>query len=171
MMRKVTKMAMAVVISASCIGIGTVVANGAGLLSAQPGDSGDPLVTKSYVDKLFASISGNSNSGQTGEGSTGSAASTEMEIVTLTSGQQLIAKGGTEIVVRSGKSVIYSADENGVSDVTDGVDLLNGVETPKNHLLMFPRDGRGITAMNQDKNSVTVMVRGEYTIKNIEAIQ
>ena len=177
-MKKGIKAAMAVVISASCIGLGTLVANGAGLISAQAGDSGDPLVTKSYVDQLvkqeIAKLNGGSsnssnNSGATGGTTSESTASDKMEIVTIKPGQQLIAKGGTEFVIRAGKAVIYSGDGSGVSDLTDGADLMDGATAPSNHLLQFPRDGRGITAVDATKNSVIVMVRGDYSIKNVEA--
>lgn len=180
-MKKGIKAAMAVVISASCIGLGTLVANGAGLISAQAGDSGDPLVTKSYVDQLVkqeiaklnggsnSSSSSSNNSGSTGGTTSESTASDKMEIVTIKPGQQLIAKGGTEFVIRAGKAVIYSADGSGVSDLTDGADLMDGAAAPSNHLLQFPRDGRGITAVDATKNSVIVMVRGDYSIKNVEA--
>lgn len=173
-MKKVKKAVMAVVISASCIGVGTLVANGTGLLSAQAGDSGDPLVTKSYVDQQIAKALGNNtSSGSTNTGGTTSEStvSEKMEIVTIKPGQQLIAKGGAEFVIRAGKAVIYSADGSGVSDLTEGADLMNGANAPSNHLLMFPRDGRGITAVDATKNSVTVMVRGDYSIKNVEATE
>ncbi|MGZ9586284.1 hypothetical protein [Paenibacillus marinisediminis] len=138
---------------------------------AEPGNAQDPLVTKSYVDQLFAKLSGGNggNGGGTSDNGSagGSATADKMEIVTIKPGQQIIANGGAEFVVRAGKSEIYSADASGVSDLTDGVDLLNGADVPKNHLLLFPRDGRGITAKDTPKNSVVVMVRGGYTIKNI----
>lgn len=150
-------------------------------ISAQPGDSQDPLVTKSYVDtqikKLVqeeiakqqggtSSEGNNSGSGNSGSGSEGgSSADTAMEIVTIKPGQQLVAKAGAEFVIRAGKAAIYSSDANGVSDLTAGADLANGTDAPTNHLLMFPREGRGIVAKDTVKNSVVVMVRGGYEIQ------
>ncbi|PQP84569.1 hypothetical protein C0Q44_08435 [Paenibacillus sp. PCH8] len=118
--------------------------------------------------------SGNNN-GSTGTGSTGGdtslpplvsgASSDAVEIVTVKPGQQLIGKSGAEFIVRSGKAVIVSEGTNGVADLTDGIDLTNGQAAPSNHLLSFPRDGRGITVLEGNKYSLTVMVRGGYTLK------
>ncbi|QOS81427.1 hypothetical protein JNUCC31_11605 [Paenibacillus sp. JNUCC31] len=117
--------------------------------------------------------SGNNN-GSTGTGSTGgdttlppvvSGAADAVEIVTVKPGQQLIGKSGAEFIVRSGKAVIVSEGTNGVADLTDGIDLTNGQAAPSNHLLSFPRDGRGITVLDGNKYSLTVMVRGGYSLK------
>ncbi|MGV2884516.1 MULTISPECIES: hypothetical protein [Paenibacillus] len=117
--------------------------------------------------------SGN-NIGSTGTGSTGgdttlppvvSGATDAVEIVTVKPGQQLIGKSGAEFIVRSGKAVIVSEGTNGVADLTDGIDLTNGQAAPTNHLLSFPRDGRGITVLDGNKYSLTVMVRGGYSLK------
>ncbi|WP_433582168.1 hypothetical protein [Paenibacillus amylolyticus] len=117
------------------------------------------------------------NTGSTGTGNSGSTggdtslpplvsgASEAVEIVTVKPGQQLIGKSGAEFIVRSGKAVIVSEGTNGVADLTDGIDLTNGQAAPTNHLLSFPRDGRGITVLEGNKYSLTVMVRGGYTLK------
>ncbi|WP_427052078.1 hypothetical protein [Paenibacillus sp. TC-CSREp1] len=117
------------------------------------------------------------NNGSAGTGSTGvsstdpglpplvSGATDAVEIVTVKPGQQLLGKSGAEFIVRSGKAVIVSEGTNGVADLTDGVDLTNGQAAPTNHLLSFPKDGRGITVLDGNKYSLTVMVRGGYTLK------
>lgn len=118
-----------------------------------------------------------SNTGSTGTGNTSntggdttlpplvSGASDALEIVMVKPGQQLIGATGAEFIVRSGKAVIVSEGTNGVADLTDGVDLTNGQEAPNNHLLSFPKDGRGITVLDGNKYSLTVMVRGGYSLK------
>ncbi|QLG38183.1 hypothetical protein HW560_08650 [Paenibacillus sp. E222] len=114
------------------------------------------------------------NNGSAGTGTTGgdttlpplvSGATDAVEIVTVKPGQQLIGKSGAEFIVRSGKAVIVSEGTNGVADLTDGVDLTNGQAAPTNHLLSFPKDGRGITVLDGNKYSLTVMVRGGYSLK------
>ncbi|MGX1829422.1 hypothetical protein ACWIE6_14335 [Paenibacillus taichungensis] len=114
------------------------------------------------------------NNGSTGTGTTGgdttlpplvSGATDAVEIVTVKPGQQLIGKSGAEFIVRSGKAVIVSEGTNGVADLTDGIDLTNGQAAPTNHLLSFPRDGRGISVLDGNKYSLTVMVRGGYSLK------
>ncbi|MCG7379548.1 hypothetical protein MH215_21345 [Paenibacillus sp. ACRSA] len=94
-----------------------------------------------------------------------SGASESLEIVMVKPGQQLIGATGAEFIVRSGKAVIVSEGTNGVADLTDGIDLTNGQEAPTNHLLSFPKDGRGIAVLDGNKYSLTVMVRGGYTLK------
>ncbi|WP_440113518.1 hypothetical protein [Paenibacillus sp. QZ-Y1] len=118
--------------------------------------------------------SSGTNNGSTGTGSTGgdktipplvSGTTEAVEIVTVKPGQQLIGKSGAEFIVRSGKAVIVSEGTNGVADLTDGIDLTNGQTAPTNHLLSFPRDGRGIKVLDGNKYSLTVMVRGGYSLK------
>ncbi|WP_145406961.1 hypothetical protein [Paenibacillus xylanexedens] len=184
---------MKISLSALAIGVGVWVGSvysntaiGAG--TSQPGTADDPVVTKSYVDQQIQKAlgggastgSGNSsgtNSGSTGTGNSGSTggdtslpplasgASDTVEIVTVKPGQQLIGESGAEFIVRSGKAVIVSEGTNGVADLTDGIDLTNGQAAPTNHLLSFPREGRGIAVLDGNKYSLTVMVRGGYTLK------
>lgn len=155
-------------------------AEGAGVAN-QPGTSDDPVVTKSYVDQqIQKALGGGAGNGSTttkpttpdtGSGtgtSTGGAATSEgIEVVTLKPGQTLIAKAGSEFIVRAGKAIIYSADANGVADLTEGKDVPNGEAAASNHLLSFPREGRGIQVAEGQKMSVTVMVRGGYVIKTL----
>ena len=75
-----------------------------------------------------------------------------------------MAGAGTEFVVRTnGRTTIVSTDGNGVPDLTDGKDLPNGVVAPPNHLLQFPREGRGVKADDGVKE-VIISVRGSYTV-------
>ncbi|WP_138495820.1 hypothetical protein [Paenibacillus pinistramenti] len=149
-------------------------AEGAGT-SAQPGTADDPVVTKSYVDQqIQAALSGKttstpSASSSSGSTSTGSSTSTssssdEIEVVAVNPGEKLMAKAGAEFIVRVGKAAIYSSDSNGVADLTDGTDITNGKPVANNHLLSFPREGRGIMVQDGVTSSLTVMVRGGYTI-------
>ncbi|MBD8498238.1 hypothetical protein [Paenibacillus arenosi] len=158
-----------------CLGTSIMVASSFSALSAQPGNSQDPLVTKSYVDKQIQDLKAELGKGN-GSGTTGGnkpsegtdkpeVESSALKIVTIKPGQMLIGKAGTEFVVRAGKSTAYSSDASGVSDLTDGKDLTNGMTVVNNHLLLFPRDGRGITASDTPKNQVVVAVRGGYEVK------
>ncbi|RCX19097.1 hypothetical protein DFP94_105113 [Fontibacillus phaseoli] len=149
-------------------------AEGAGVTN-QPGTADDPVVTKSYVDQAIQqAIKGggttttpttptNPTTPSTNEGSGSS--SDAVSIVDVKPGQILIASAGAEFVVRSGKAVIYSQDSNGVADLTDGKDITNGGAVANNHLLSFPRDGRGIQVQEGNKYNLTVMVRGGYKIQ------
>ncbi|WP_054957728.1 hypothetical protein [Paenibacillus dakarensis] len=135
-------------------------ADGAG--TAQPGTTDDPVVTKSYVDQQIQQALGG---GTTQPGNPGTTTEDEIKVVTLKPGKILIADAGAEFIVRSGKAIIYTQDSNGVADLTDGKDLLNGQAAPLNHLLSFPRDGRGIKVKDGVTSNLIVMVRGGYTIQ------
>lgn len=122
--------------------------------SVKPGSIDDPVVTKSYVDRLLAGG---------GAGGQGTAQGIQTEVVIIKPGEVLLAKAGAQFVVRAGRAVAYSSDENGISDVTDGKDIKSGQPVANNHLLIFPRDGRGVMP---DPNSaaLTVLVMGGYEI-------
>mgnify|MGYP000480286233 CR=1 FL=1 len=135
----------------------------------QPGTADDPVVTKSYVDQQIQKVL------QGGTSATPiptpvvtsptQSSSNEIVIVDVKPGQTLIASAGAEFIVRAGKAIIYSNDANGVADLTDGKDLTNGQVAPSNHLLSYPREGRGIAVQNGQTLGLTVMVRGGYTLQ------
>ncbi|MFD0957897.1 hypothetical protein [Paenibacillus chungangensis] len=135
-----------------------------------PGSAEDPVVTKSYVDEQIAKLkgsssnSGNSNGGNNTNTSGGNTASIKLEVVKVPAGQILMADAGTEVVVRVGDAVAYSSDTNGISDVTEGKDIKSGLPVPRNHLIWFPREGRGIQAAEGYAEPLTVLVKGPYTI-------
>lgn len=133
--------------------------------SVEPGSLDDPVVTKSYVDeqiyKLAQFVEGldPNTSGQQTSGTI------PVIVEELTSGDVLIGKSGTEIIVRSGTVLTYGAGSNGIPDLTGGLDIAIGKVVPLNHQLLIPRDdGRGIKVSNYSKGNSHVMIRGEYQI-------
>jgi hypothetical protein len=106
---------------------------------ADPGGSGDPLVTQSYVDQYV-----------------------HWEVADLKAGQVLRGKAGTELIVRRGQAVVVDSSGNGIPDVTAGADIAANNNVPLNHLLIIPReDGRGIKVTD----FAVVMYRGGAIIK------
>ena len=175
-MKFVWKISMAAVMLAGGLWAGSVLntsADGAGV-STQPGTTDDPVVTKSYVDQqIQKALQGGAVStpspvvtpNPTQAPGSGSSTSDSVVIVDVKLGQTPIASAGAEFIVRAGKAIIYSNDANGVADLTEGKDLTNGQAAPSNHLLSYPRDGRGITVQNGQTLGLTVMVRGGYTLQ------
>lgn len=180
-MKTVWKVSMATVLLAGSVWVGSILnltAEGASV-GSQPGTADDPVVTKSYVDQqIQKALQGGTIATQTptatatpapaataAPSTTPAQSSDAVVIVDVKPGQILIAGAGAEFIVRAGKAVIYSQDSNGVADLTDGVDLLNGLAAPSNHLLSFPRDGRGISVQDGQTLGLVVMVRGSYTLK------
>ncbi len=132
--------------------VGTVFA----VLGAEPGSQQDPVVTKSYVDMKIEELR-----------SSGISINAGFEVITVPNGKKLIGDAGTEVIVRSGTakaiSVTTNGIENGLQDVTDGVDIKGNAQIVNNHLIIIPRkDGRGISITS---DGVYVMVRGGYTIQ------
>ncbi|WP_054739450.1 hypothetical protein [Cellulosilyticum ruminicola] len=144
------------------------------------GSSSDPLVTKSYVDQKITEISGNMDSSSLAKQVATQQALIEnimeeisglknaetpnnnvFEVVVVQPGQVIYGKQSTEMIMRSGKAQAVAVAAGGLQDITSGEDLSSGMEIPKNHLLIIPReDGRGLLA----DTKLTVMVRGGYTI-------
>ncbi|MBE0337514.1 hypothetical protein [Paenibacillus sp. 23TSA30-6] len=161
--------------------------------SGQPGTADDPVVTKSYVDQKIAqalkggtttntssskttssaassTTNATSNATTSGASSSGKASSAvehteELKVVDVKPGQKLIAKAGSEFILRNGYAVVYSMDASGAIDITSGTEIVHNQAVEKNHLLSFPREGRGIQVKEGQKFGLVVMVRGGYTLQ------
>lgn len=144
------------------------------LASSNAGGSEDPVVTKSYVDKKLAEISGGSSSAELSEyqlefiieevkRELGQGNATGSYVpVQVFAGQTLIGQEGTEVILRSGSASVYTEGVDGIVNVTSGQDIKNGNGVEKNNLLIIPRsDGRGVTCTLDS----WFMVKGGYSIK------
>ncbi|TYP57821.1 hypothetical protein [Thermosediminibacter litoriperuensis] len=137
-----------------------VVFSGFGLMVradiGEPGSEDDPLVTKSYVDRVVSELKGYFDKGVPVTGP-----AQDLEVVYLEKGDRLIAGKGTEIILRSGTALIVDSENGGIADVTGGKDLRKGEKVPQNHLLIVPReDGRGVVA----QTSLVLLVRGSFEV-------
>lgn len=164
--------------------------------SVDPGTIDDPLVTKSYVDDRLDEILNKTGQHSSSSSSKNNNEKTEIDydkiykelnkyvdskleevnkvnvyskyvVVELELGQDLICSDSTEVILRSGNAKIIGNDTgDGISDITIGIDLSQGVLVPKNHLLIIPRDdGRGLKA----ESKCFIMVKGEYHIVDNES--
>lgn len=116
-------------------------------IAANPGSTDDPLISRSYIESVLMPKLKSMSS---------------FQVVSLPDGKSLIGGEGCELIVRMGSGKIIATQKGGISDTTDGVDLVNGTVAPSNHLLIVPQpDGRGIEA----KSDMLIMVKGDYTIK------
>ena len=119
-----------------------------------------------FFDKAKAAVIEDIRKNGLPAGETGAAAG--YVVVQLKKGQRVSAKSVCEIILRSGEAVAFvTSAENisagiGLSDCTDGNEILNGANLPLRHLMLIARaDGRGFTVTS---NEAYVMVRGEYEI-------
>ena len=142
------------------------------------GDSditGDPLVSLSYInevlwpeieDMIERAISGENirrEEVDTEEETEVQVKSFEYEVLHLKENALLLSETPCEILLRSGSAAAYLAgNDNGLADLTDGGELMEGDALVSNHLLMIPRgDGRGLRITS---NEAYIMVRGGYRI-------
>jgi hypothetical protein len=159
-LNKRSKLLMAIVLLGGGLWIGSVMTTNAETAPAtQPGGTDDPIVTKSYVDQQ---IKANMQAG-TGTG-TSTGGTSPITVIQLQANQTLIASPGAEVIVRTGKTLAVSSDDNGIPDVTGGKDIRPGAAIETNHLLIFPREGRGIKPDPKVKGDIFVMVRGGYQL-------
>lgn len=130
--------------------------------ASTPGNVDDPIVTKSYVDQAVAKLV-KEELAKNGGGKGGS--SETLEVVTVPWGGRVIVGDGAEMIVRSGKAIAYSSDKNGLSDLTDGLDIAPGKAIANNHLILAPRGGRGVEPDPKQAKAIIVLVRGTYELK------
>ena len=142
---------------------------------------GDPLVSLSYIDEVVIpnikayideKIDGLSvpagsvsdNGAQSPDEYIPEEKSGEYEILALFRGQNVYALDTLEIILRSGEAAVISPfDSQGIGNMVNGDELLNGSVMPKNNYCIIPRgDGRGVSV---ESDECYIMVRGEYEIK------
>lgn len=181
-----------IVVSGVLLWAATIATAGAdgGTTSVQPGSVDDPVITKSYfeqnISKYIADELSKQQGGKGASGSGGSTAtpstdqstpnvqvpavegSTSLDVIKLEPGQSLYGGAGSEIIVRTGKVTVFSSDDSGLADVTIGKDITAGAPVELNHLLIVPREGRGIKPDPKSKIEIYVMVRGSYMIMNAD---
>ena len=146
------------------------------------------MVTKSYVDSLFEELEDNieeffeehfedyfeeyfedfefDNSKEDVQNQESKVESGSYIIKEFPENTKVLCYANCEVILRSGKAKINSfiaADgtENGIQDITEGIDLKENEEMPINHLLLIPRtDTRGFTTTTP----AFVMIRGDYAV-------
>lgn len=148
---------------------------------SQPGSVNDPLITKSYVDEVIGKQIADEVNKQIAAKQTEMAEliasfqdqikdlvgqASGLTVVELAKGQTLFADAGTTVIVRNGTTQAVSDTTDGIPDLTGGKDLKNGTAIPINHLLMFPREGRGVKSTFDQ--TIYLMVVGSYKITNAD---
>ncbi|WP_458121107.1 hypothetical protein [Paenibacillus sp. Z6-24] len=108
-------------------------------------------------------VSGSTSTPASQTGSS-SSASNGVSIVELRPGKKLIAEPGTQLIVRTGKAKVYSEGTNGIIDITVGNEIGSAQAAPNNHLLLFPREGRGVEVDSRLRYNATIMVIGNYKV-------
>lgn len=165
----------AVLVAATAVGLLAVGARAAARPAPEPGSADDPVVTRSFVEEYvtralqgLAPGAPGTPGAVPGAPGTGAVAAPPavptLEVVQLAPGQRLVAEGGTEIILRTGKVKVATEPTSlgGLSDLTAGRDVVNGQDVAANHLLLVPRsDGRGVVA----STAAILLVRGPFAVQ------
>ena len=122
------------------------------------GSQSDPLITKSYLDKVVQPRLEEELNTQLKAAEDQLRASTPGEFteLTLSSGQTLRCNAGGEFLLRSGSAKALGS----LADTTAGSSLAEGGGLTANHLYLCAEDNSGLSA----SGSVTVLVSGSYSI-------
>ncbi len=157
--------------------------------AATAGSKEDPLVSLSYLDKVFAPKVEDMAEQAAGdrqneleaalndaieqwdervEEAISSSGSSNAEgnvftVVTLNKGQRLEGDVGCEVMLRIGTAKCsFSGSGAGLINTTTGANLANGGALTTNHLYMVTISDRSVVATS---NTAKVLVRGPYTIE------
>lgn len=131
---------------------------------AQPGDENDPVITLSYItDKVIPEIYEYIDSKLSKQESNVTISDdAKFAIAEVPAGETVICDDSCEIILRAGKAKVIATEKGGLADTTAGVDLADGCDMPKNHLLIVPvDDGRGL----ETETDCILMIKGKYSIK------
>lgn len=152
------------------------------LFSVSAYSENDPLITLSYLKEiLFPAFKQEiiseigTNTAQDNESAfpdestpavnTDSAADATYKLLELSAGQTVTANSICEFIVRPGSNVtvISPFPAQGIADITNGIEVLNGERISINAYCLIPRgsDGRGMTVVSE---KAYIMIRGDYTI-------
>jgi len=116
-----------------------------GAATSEPGSAGDPLITKSYLDKRLGESSG------TGSGS--------YKKVTVRKDETLTADEGSELILYSGNAAVKGQD--GLINLSSGELFKSGNTMVKYNIFLSPDSNCGIKATT----TVTLYIKGNYKIR------
>ena len=176
-------------ILALCVVFSAGVFTGAATNQAEPGSSGDPLITKSYLEERLLemqntnSTASNGNSQSNVDLTTLQSQIAELEEqnvalqkqisavkaeakkgsfkkVTVKKGKKLVVKYGSELVFYSGEGIWITSNDQYILDLSQGEHVQNGTSAVLYHNYMI-RSGSNLEAVKD----MVVYVRGTYSIK------
>ncbi len=150
---------------------------------ATGGDAGDPLVTLSYLTKVFTpelmkkvdekvavneqALIGKINqaiddySNEMKEAlSSGGNESASYGVLAMTAGQNINIVAGSEVLLRSGKVNVTAGSDPALLNATDGSTLNLSGTLSMNHLYVAPLEGVVLTAAVDS----VVLIRGQYIL-------
>lgn len=143
-----------IITSALAISFGTII------YAADPGSANDPLITLSYFTEKFEELKSELIK-DTEEATEPDLSAAIFKLINLKEGSTLVCSEGAEFIIRTGKMEAIASASGGLSDVTEGTNIDNGLLVPYNHHIIIPRDdGRGLKVTTGG----ALMIKGNYTI-------
>lgn len=134
---------------------------GTAIYAAEPGSADDPLITLSYFTEKIEELKKyllDKNKTETNESDL---SATMFKLINLKEDSTLICSEGAEFIIRTGKMEAIASATGGLSDVTEGTNIDNGMLIPYNHHIIIPRDdGRGLKVTTGG----ALMIKGNYTV-------
>lgn len=116
-----------------------------GAATTEPGSAGDPLITKSYLDKRLEELSGGGSGGY--------------KKVTVKKNESLTASEGTELILYSGSATVKGQD--GLINLSSGELFKSGNTMVKYNIFLSPDSDSGIKA-----NTIAILfIKGNYNIR------
>lgn len=110
------------------------------------------------IQEALKDVNGNSSN----ESSTGGVQEKTYTVIEVEADQTVIGAQGTEMILRGGKALAVGVEDNGLQDVTAGIDVKDGQDIEANHLFIIPRnDGRGMKILKH----AWIMIKGNYIIQ------
>ena len=116
-----------------------------GAASSEPGSAGDPLITKSYLDKRLEDIAGGGSGGY--------------KKVTVQKDKTFTASEGTEFILYSGNATVKG--QEGLINISSGELFKSGNSLVKYNIFLSPDTDCGLKATT----TVTLFVKGNYNIR------
>jgi len=146
------------------------------VIAADPGSSGDPLITLSYFEQKLDDLKeelteliGKKDDNKEDEKQEEIEIDTSafiFKIENLKAGSTLKCGEGTELIIRTGEMKAVASASGGLSDVTAGENIDGDSVVPKNHHIVIPRDdGRGLQVVTGG----AIMIKGKYEIIEAKA--
>lgn len=116
-----------------------------GAATSEPGSSGDPLITKSYLDKRIGEFSGGGSGGY--------------KKVTVKKNETLTASEGTELILYSGNAAVKG--QYGLINLSSGELFKSGNSVVKYNIFLSPDSDCGIKA----NTTAIIYIKGNYNIR------
>lgn len=116
----------------------------AGAASSQPGSVGDPLITKSYLEKRLSEIQSNTSS---------------YIKVSVAKGKTITASAGTELILYSGSGTVIGS--NGLLNLSSGELFKQGTILALYSIYFSPSNSSGMKATS----NMVLYVKGKYSVK------